>query len=131
MTMPKFTIEYQTGSQYCSEEVTARSFKAALKRGVKNVEENTLPDNWDNYENGGDALQFIRVCDGDCGLGVNDYELLFTMPTHCPEKYARDLLRAAQKLLEQWSKGNLSQAIQELQASVDLCEGKGSMSLLV
>lgn len=125
--MPKFTIEYQTGSQYSSDEVTARNIRAALKRGLKNVEENNLPDNWDQYENGGDALQFIRVCDGDGGLGVNDDELLYTMPAHCPEKYARDLLRAAQKLLKQWGKGNLSQAMQELQASVDLCEGKGSV----
>jgi hypothetical protein len=127
--MPKFTIEYQTGSQYCSEEVTARNMKAALKRGLKNVDENNLPDNWDNYENGGDALQFIRVCDTYREQGVNDYELLYTMPAHCPERYARDLLQAAQKLLKQWGKGNLSQTIQELQESVDLCEGKGNLKL--
>ena len=102
----------------------------ALKKGLKNVEENNLPDNWDQYDNGGDALQFIRVYDGDGGLSVNDHELLYTMPTHCPERYARDLLQAAQQLLKQWSKGNLSQAMQELQKSVDLCEGKGSGSLL-
>ena len=123
--MPEFTIEYQTGSQYCSEEVTARTMQAALEIGQKKVQRNDLPDNWDSYDNGGDGLQFIRVCPANREQALIDPEfpeLLYCMPSHAPAYYAPDLLKALEALLPlaQKERDRLTRKINEFSGDEDI-----------
>lgn len=120
--MPKFIIEYQTGSQFCSEEVTAASMLAALSRGKENAAKNNLPDNWEQYDNGGDALQFIQVCPEESEQALNDPELLYCMPSHAPAYHAPDMLKVLEALLPlaQKERDRLTRTINEFSGGEDL-----------
>ncbi len=115
--MKTFTAEFHSQSHYAFHDIEAETPSEALEKAKEISEYDPGDLDWVSYDEL-QPLETITIRDDENDCLTKHYDPQFRKSLH-----ADDLRAAAKALLDQWDKGNLSAAVQALQAAVDKMEG--------
>jgi hypothetical protein len=115
--MTTYTVHFRNYTAFASHDVQANTPKQALARARKLLAEDKLDLWFEHYDPTSDVNEIV-VSDGD------GTELAFwhddDMRLHMA---AQDLLDAAQLVIDRWERGDLAEAVRELDAAIAKAKG--------
>jgi hypothetical protein len=116
--MKTYNVYFRSDLQWGTREFDADTPEQALELARRFIAETLIGLDLDFYEACGSPINEIEICD-DEGVSLViwlDEDLRLRL-------VARDLLSAAQKILDRWQNGDIGEAIHELAVAVDAANG--------